>query len=96
MVLCAFRGFFLQPLIWSFMVVLRSITWNYCVLDEGHIIKNTKTKVWTLDIAEPYICRFFHLFTQITKAVKQLRANHRLILSGTPIQVRMYNGGNTV
>ncbi|CAI8034563.1 TATA-binding protein-associated factor 172 [Geodia barretti] len=44
----------------------RSITWNYCVLDEGHIIKNTKTK--------------------ITKAVKQLRANHRLILSGTPIQ----------
>lgn len=25
---------------------------------------------------------------QITKAVKQLHANHRLILSGTPIQVR--------
>ncbi|XP_064406197.1 TATA-binding protein-associated factor 172-like [Halichondria panicea] len=44
----------------------RSVNWNYCVLDEGHIIKNTKTK--------------------ITKAVKLLRANHRLILSGTPIQ----------
>lgn len=44
----------------------RGIHWNYCVLDEGHIIKNTKTK--------------------ITKAVKQLKANHRLILSGTPIQ----------
>ncbi|XP_019852330.1 PREDICTED: TATA-binding protein-associated factor 172 isoform X2 [Amphimedon queenslandica] len=42
------------------------IHWNYCVLDEGHIIKNTKTKV--------------------TKAVKSLLANHRLILSGTPIQ----------
>ena len=27
------------------------------------------------------------LCIQITKAVKQLRANHRLILSGTPIQV---------
>ncbi|KAL0478498.1 BTAF1, partial [Acrasis kona] len=40
--------------------------WNYCVLDEGHIIKNKKT--------------------QITKAVKMVRANHRLILSGTPIQ----------
>ncbi len=40
---------------------------NYCVLDEGHIIKNAKTKV--------------------TKAVKLVRANHRLILSGTPIQV---------
>jgi TATA-binding protein-associated factor len=39
---------------------------NYCVLDEGHIIKNTKTK--------------------ITTAVKSIQANHRLILSGTPIQ----------
>lgn len=24
---------------------LRTITWNYCVLDEGHIIKNPKSKV---------------------------------------------------
>ncbi|RAL50435.1 hypothetical protein DM860_016902 [Cuscuta australis] len=40
--------------------------WNYCILDEGHIIKNSKSKV--------------------TLAVKQLKAQHRLILSGTPIQ----------
>ncbi|CAK7341663.1 unnamed protein product [Dovyalis caffra] len=40
--------------------------WNYCILDEGHIIKNAKSK--------------------ITAAVKQLKAQHRLILSGTPIQ----------
>src|SRR5437588_4587603 len=40
--------------------------WNYCVLDEGHIIKNSKAK--------------------LTQAVKRVRANHRLILSGTPIQ----------
>ena len=40
--------------------------WNYCVLDEGHLIKNPKTK--------------------LTQAVKRLKANHRLILSGTPIQ----------
>ncbi|XP_048263211.1 TATA-binding protein-associated factor 172 isoform X2 [Bombus terrestris] len=40
--------------------------WNYCVLDEGHIIKNGKTKS--------------------AKATKRLHANHRLILSGTPIQ----------
>lgn len=39
---------------------------NYCVLDEGHIIKNAKAK--------------------LTQAVKQIKANHRLILSGTPIQ----------
>ncbi|XP_062121564.1 LOW QUALITY PROTEIN: TATA-binding protein-associated factor 172 [Drosophila sulfurigaster albostrigata] len=42
------------------------IHFNYCVLDEGHIIKNGKTKS--------------------SKAIKQLKANHRLILSGTPIQ----------
>lgn len=48
----------------------QTIQWNYCILDEGHIIKNGKTKS--------------------SKAIKQLIANHRLILSGTPIsnQVR--------
>lgn len=40
--------------------------WNYCVLDEGHIIKNGRTKS--------------------SKAIKMLKAKHRLILSGTPIQ----------
>lgn len=44
----------------------QTIHWNYCVLDEGHIIKNGKTKC--------------------SKAIKQLFANHRMILSGTPIQ----------
>lgn len=44
----------------------RKVNWNYCVLDEGHIIKNGKTKG--------------------SKAIKLLVANHRLILSGTPIQ----------
>lgn len=45
---------------------LQDLNWHYCILDEGHIIKNAKTK--------------------LTKAVKSIRANHRLILSGTPIQ----------
>lgn len=40
--------------------------WHYCVLDEGHVIKNGKTKS--------------------AKATKRLHANHRLILSGTPVQ----------
>ncbi|KAF4791370.1 TATA-binding protein-associated factor 172 isoform X1 [Turdus rufiventris] len=44
----------------------RNIKFNYCILDEGHIIKNGKTK--------------------LSKAVKQLTANYRIILSGTPIQ----------
>ncbi|KAK9885123.1 hypothetical protein WA026_010638 [Henosepilachna vigintioctopunctata] len=43
-----------------------SIKWNYIILDEGHIIKNGKTR------------------TSI--AIKALTSNHRLILSGTPIQ----------
>ena len=45
---------------------LSTIDWLYCVLDEGHIIKNAKTK--------------------LASAVKGLRAQHRLVLSGTPIQ----------
>ena len=42
--------------------------WNFAVLDEGHVIKNPKSKT--------------------ALAVKQvgLRARHRLILTGTPIQ----------
>ncbi|CAG9863360.1 unnamed protein product [Phyllotreta striolata] len=42
------------------------IKWNYIILDEGHIIKNGKTRT--------------------SVAIKALIANHRLILSGTPIQ----------
>lgn len=40
--------------------------WNWCVLDEGHVIKNHKS--------------------QLAVAVKKVHANHRLVLSGTPIQ----------
>jgi len=46
--------------------VLREFAFNYCILDEGHLIKNAKAK--------------------ITQAVKQIQSNHRLILSGTPVQ----------
>lgn len=46
--------------------VLLPLNWNYCVLDEGHLIKNPKAKT--------------------TIAVKRIASNHRLILSGTPIQ----------
>ena len=46
--------------------IIVALNWNYCVLDEGHLIKNPKAKV--------------------TQAVKRLASNHRLILSGTPIQ----------
>ncbi|XXH04942.1 Structural maintenance of chromosomes protein 3 [Hypoxylon texense] len=45
---------------------LEKQSWNYIVLDEGHLIKNPKAKG--------------------TLAVKRLISNHRLILTGTPIQ----------
>ncbi|THD27557.1 hypothetical protein D915_001391 [Fasciola hepatica] len=47
----------------------QSVFWNYVVLDEGHIIKSSKSK--------------------IARALKQLCARHRLILTGTPIQNRV-------
>lgn len=50
----------------SDIIQVGDVYWNYVVLDEGHVIKNPKTK--------------------LTQAVKQLRAEHRLVLSGTPIQ----------
>jgi TATA-binding protein-associated factor len=40
--------------------------WTYCVLDEGHLLKNPKTLT--------------------AKAARKLCSEHRLILSGTPIQ----------
>ncbi|KAF1958260.1 hypothetical protein CC80DRAFT_559169 [Byssothecium circinans] len=46
--------------------VLKPLNWNYVVLDEGHLIKNSKSKT--------------------SQAVKNFQSNHRLILSGTPIQ----------
>lgn len=45
---------------------LATQVWNYCILDEGHIIKSAKSK--------------------ITMAAKRVQADHRLLLSGTPIQ----------
>lgn len=45
---------------------LGKTNWLYCVLDEGHAIKNGRSK--------------------LTLAVKALKAMHRLVLSGTPIQ----------
>ncbi|KAG8867854.1 TATA-binding protein-associated factor mot1 [Serendipita sp. 405] len=46
--------------------VLSGHNWLYCILDEGHMIKNARSKV--------------------AQAVKCMKAHHRLILSGTPIQ----------
>ncbi|KAK5735455.1 hypothetical protein LTR17_008153 [Elasticomyces elasticus] len=44
----------------------RAFVWRYCVLDEGHKIKNDKS--------------------DIALALQSLRAEHRLLLTGTPLQ----------
>ncbi|VDO06247.1 unnamed protein product [Rodentolepis nana] len=48
---------------------LQETFFEYLILDEGHVIKNTKSK--------------------ISCAVKKLKARHRLVLTGTPIQNRV-------
>ena len=50
----------------SLFSILTKRKFTYCVLDEGHIIKNKNTKA--------------------SEAVMKIQAQHRLILSGTPIQ----------
>ena len=45
---------------------LSKIDWTYCILDEGHLLRNPKTAT--------------------ARASRKLRARHKLILTGTPIQ----------
>ncbi|KYQ91721.1 SNF2-related domain-containing protein [Tieghemostelium lacteum] len=44
----------------------KSFTWDYIILDEGHKIKETKTK--------------------INKTMKELKSDHRILMTGTAIQ----------
>eukprot|EP00585_Thalassiosira_rotula_P006925 CAMPEP_0196148030 /NCGR_PEP_ID=MMETSP0910-20130528/26847_1 /TAXON_ID=49265 /ORGANISM="Thalassiosira rotula, Strain GSO102" /LENGTH=587 /DNA_ID=CAMNT_0041410623 /DNA_START=72 /DNA_END=1836 /DNA_ORIENTATION=- len=46
--------------------LLEDILWDWCILDEGHLLKNPKTST--------------------AKASRRLKARHKLILTGTPIQ----------
>ncbi len=48
------------------VVDFKDVQFDYCILDEGQMIKNANT--------------------QSAKAVRLLKANHRLVLSGTPIE----------
>ncbi len=48
------------------VVQFKDVPFDYCILDEGQMIKNAHT--------------------QSAKAVRLIKANHRLVLSGTPIE----------
>lgn len=45
--------------------------WEVCVLDEGHLIRNSES--------------------QLAIAARSVQANHRLVLSGTPVQNCLYD-----
>ena len=58
---------------------IRSIKWDFIIIDEGHYLKNTKAK------------RTQSLFGD-NKEMKPVEAKHKLILTGTPILNRPVEG----
>eukprot|EP00887_Chlorella_sp_A99_P001519 scaffold8.g1519.t1 len=60
-----------------------SIDWLYCVLDEGHAIRNPASKASARTASDA--CLALAVAT-VAQAAKRVRARHRLLLSGTPIQ----------
>jgi len=58
---------------------IRSIKWNFIIIDEGHYLKNPKAK------------RTISLFGDGDK-IKPVEAKHKLILTGTPILNRPVEG----
>lgn len=59
----------------SDIVRLAKIQWCYCVLDEGHLLKNPKTAT--------------------ARASRRLKSIHRLILTGTPVQNKVFEVWST-
>ena len=58
------------PVLRSDITILGSVSWTYCVLDEGHLLKNPKTLT--------------------AKSARKLKSQHKLILSGTPVQNKVH------
>ena len=75
---------------------LESTMWRYCVLDEGHLLKNPKTgTIIHRDYTSGYVnlrrqtrlmSLTVRLFIVTARALRRIRSRHRLILTGTPIQ----------
>jgi TATA-binding protein-associated factor len=72
--------------------LLSSIHWCYCILDEGHLLRNPKTGKNFIFSSEHLIqylteIRLFRLVLAATAcATRLLRSQHKLVLTGTPIQ----------
>ena len=66
--------------------LLEKTIWDYCILDEGHLLKNPKTGEYWLDgftYSEIYALLIqLKLFLATAKASRRLKSHHRLILTG--------------
>jgi hypothetical protein len=70
---------------------LATKVWRYCILDEGHLLKNPKTGtcvslVRVILRSHRLICILFAFTLATARASRRIRANHKLILTGTPVQ----------
>jgi TATA-binding protein-associated factor len=70
---------------------LATKVWRYCILDEGHLLKNPKTgkcasRVRVTIRSHRLICILFAFTSATARASRRIRANHKLILTGTPVQ----------
>jgi len=54
---------------------LETTRWNYCILDEGHLLKNPKTLT--------------------SRASRRLKSDHKLVLTGTPVQNKVFEVWST-
>uniref|UniRef100_A0A0K0D7J0 Helicase ATP-binding domain-containing protein n=1 Tax=Angiostrongylus cantonensis TaxID=6313 RepID=A0A0K0D7J0_ANGCA len=67
-------------------------SWHYVVLDEGHKIRNPKTRVSSLffhaslSVSQSFVFLYAFFEMIISETVKQLHTPCRLVLSGTPLQ----------
>jgi hypothetical protein len=78
---------------------LETIKWRYCILDEGHLLKNPKTSKYESEAVD-LSCRHSFLIDSSSslvtaRASRRLKSKHKLILTGTPVQNKVFEVWST-